>query len=606
MDVLNHGGPPLLGSKIPWERAEHLAAPPVYPANYGDDEGIYLYLPVAGHLLHASNPLVLLKWFFIGCMGLLVLAYPFVFYAIFGSISAAVVAPWVVAYRFAFLRNTDIYWMSAWILLFAVPLLLLAFRLRRDHIRTSIALLVGADVAASFASSVRSGAGTPIFIASLFVAYFVIRSWRLRLVTAIGLFLANYSVSTGLFALVRLYRDHEVKMPAAMALVENSHSLWHPAYLGLGYLPNKFGIKWDDVVAMRAAQHVDPGIVYLSPHYNSILRHLYFNIVKSDPGFVFHTYFVKFAETLNGGLSRFAVPLIILPAACILGRKASVVRAGALLTVPGIITTLIPPVIALPAVYSTGWLGAVGMLEILVVAWLATNIEWLAKSRRGFEWQRLFEQTPVPLLVEMVRGVRPDVLRVGRTAGISILAVACAAAIVFPVRRATASVLRENSPLETRQVLSSIPAPPSPGPSVYRTALRSRLAPGWSATVGTTLAWSDRRVSVTTTPISDGYQLASGALKLRPGNYTVNIRGAVDSGGLSLAVADLKTQRFLAQSSYWSGQEFGPDQQMAASFTVPHSTSVRVILMNWQFGSGTSRWTLSQFVLKRSAKPAPP
>src|SRR5438105_3368281 len=64
--VLDAGGPPLVAANVPYRQALRNPSQ-FYRAGNGDDPGVYLYLPVLGHVTGDKNPLSQLKWFFIGC-----------------------------------------------------------------------------------------------------------------------------------------------------------------------------------------------------------------------------------------------------------------------------------------------------------------------------------------------------------------------------------------------------------------------------------------------------------------------------------------------------------------------------------------------------------
>ena len=65
-------------------------------------------------------------------------------------------------------------------------------------------------------------------------------------------------------------------------------------YLGLGYLPNSYGIKWIDTVAFNAVERERPGTDVPLPRVRADpVRHLYLDILRDDPAFVARTYGVK-------------------------------------------------------------------------------------------------------------------------------------------------------------------------------------------------------------------------------------------------------------------------------------------------------------------------
>src|SRR5690348_16516372 len=125
IDVLDHGGPPLLVSDVPYHKGvdrSHL-----YPAGTTDDQGIYLYLPLLGHWTGEHAPATLMLWLYTISFGFLILVLPTLVFALFDSVAAAIAAPILVLFAFD-LTNTDLYWIQAWILLLGIPGILLAYR----------------------------------------------------------------------------------------------------------------------------------------------------------------------------------------------------------------------------------------------------------------------------------------------------------------------------------------------------------------------------------------------------------------------------------------------------------------------------------------------
>ena len=137
INVLDQGGPPLIAAQGSYSAAVRDGS--VVPADRTDDPGIYLYLPVASHLLGDADPQSLLKWFFIGCMSLVLLAYPIVFYLLFDSLLIGLAAPLVVLFESGSLVNTDLYFIQAWVVLLLLPVVLVVAKRpwRRSASRSS-------------------------------------------------------------------------------------------------------------------------------------------------------------------------------------------------------------------------------------------------------------------------------------------------------------------------------------------------------------------------------------------------------------------------------------------------------------------------------------
>lgn len=387
--VLDRGGPPLLGAHTVYGAPGAVARTDYFPVGVTDDQGIYLYLPVLGHVIGEQNPHILMKWFFIGCFALLFVVYPLLVYEFMGSVLAAVLAPVLVLTSFTFLQDTDLYWIVGWCVLLGLPLVFAA--LVRPWGRWTMFLLLAAALVASFSTSIRIHAGLPIVIAALAVGLLRAPSWRSRAFLSVAILVVSFSIDVGLMNGVRIARDEIVGVPFRHEY-PTEHPTWHNIYIGLGYLPNKYGISWNDQVSIDAVKRVDPHAGYLTARYEHILRHLVFRLLKRDPSFVLGTLWTKYGVCMDDAIHRFAWfwPLV-LAAAALVGRRRSRIRWFVALSVPALVLTLIPPVVTVPyAQYETGWLATVGFLVLLTGLWIVASvpdtIRWL-RTRPRLEWR---------------------------------------------------------------------------------------------------------------------------------------------------------------------------------------------------------------------------
>jgi len=71
------------------------------------------------------------------------------------------------------------------------------------------------------------------------------------------------------------------------------HVFWHSVYVGLGFLTNDKGIRWDDSVAIEKARAIDPEAIYPSQRYEQVIKNEVITVFKKDPRFVVHTFFAK-------------------------------------------------------------------------------------------------------------------------------------------------------------------------------------------------------------------------------------------------------------------------------------------------------------------------
>ncbi|WP_139374024.1 hypothetical protein [Enhydrobacter aerosaccus] len=82
-------------------------------------------------------------------------------------------------------------------------------------------------------------------------------------------------------------------------------------YMGLGAVPNSLGISYADDVAKRAAERIDPRVVYCSGRYFKIMWRLYFHTVASQPAEVMRIYLEKAKRILADRILDSAPPLAV-------------------------------------------------------------------------------------------------------------------------------------------------------------------------------------------------------------------------------------------------------------------------------------------------------
>jgi len=76
-------------------------------------------------------------------------------------------------------------------------------------------------------------------------------------------------------------RDAAFDMQPAQRLAR--HGLSHTLYLGLGFVPNKWGIRYDDDYGGEIANKADPPVVFGSPDYFRLMGKLYLARWAEDP-----------------------------------------------------------------------------------------------------------------------------------------------------------------------------------------------------------------------------------------------------------------------------------------------------------------------------------
>jgi hypothetical protein len=77
-----------------------------------------------------------------------------------------------------------------------------------------------------------------------------------------------------------------------------AHGIWHTMYVGLGTLPNPWGISWDDFDAFARYQKINPGAEIYTPVYYQSMRQAYWEVLRHDPKGVFFMYLTKSRQVL--------------------------------------------------------------------------------------------------------------------------------------------------------------------------------------------------------------------------------------------------------------------------------------------------------------------
>ena len=573
--TLEEGGPPLVASSVGGKYDYELLP-------RGDDPGLYVYLPLVGAALGQDDPLLLIKWAFISLFAALLLVYPLIFYALFGSLLAGALAPLFVLWQFDFVRDTDIYWISAWVTLLCFPLLFLLARRRWG--RGKVAALTGVMVVASFATSVRSFSGFGVLLAGLGLALTARRSWRYRLGVA-GLLVVGY-LSISIFAIdgVRAYRDARIEGTTAPPYLTTP---WHSFYIGLGYAENRYGIRYDDAVAFAHAQRVDPNVQYLGEGYGAIMRKLYLDVLVDDPGLVARNIVLKTGVVLDDALRRFWYVLLLIPLLLVAAAERRSFRRDLLLLMPATLIAIAQPVLVMPFVqYEMGWLAIWGLVAVVGLAWIASLLPTAAEA--------LAADPRVAAERAFGRGgsVRETFWRAtspwawGGAAAVLVV-IALLAGPLAPGRASFAAFYRQS---ETAPLAS-----PSRATMQREWRLDDGSLDGWEARGGTQVHVSPGTgLMVKTNNKPADYQLVGPTVELSPGSYIAVVDGRVAEGGLEVGILDASAGRWLTTTHFWSEQQAAlrAGGVMGASFTLSELRAVRIILSNWAPRPAPSSWII--------------
>jgi hypothetical protein len=515
---------------------------------------------------------------FIALMALLIALYPLIVYELLSSTLAALLAPIALLQGFSFIHG-DVYWIGAWALLVGLPLLSISTRL---EIRRAMPILLGVMLIASFASSVRSFSGLPLLISAIGILLVKERARTRQAAYVSVLVLAYLAISPGLVGAVMQYRDHALTGQAVAPPVHPT--VWHTIYIGLGYLDNPYGIRYEDSVAYSHAQAADPTVQYLGPTYGEVLRGLFLRLVASDPGFLVETILFKLLDVFWTAVNRFGLALLVVPIWLSLPGRRSLPRTSLLLALPAIAYGLTTPLVAMPYVqYEMTWLAVWGYIAVLGMAWIVGVVPL------GLAW-----------VIDTCRSDGPAATRrlVPRKEVLALAAVFIAC--LYPLSNIGDAIERR---MIYRQSADRLAIVEVTGTPIVAWRMNPVAASAWQIFPEVEAALSGQDLLVATTDRPFDYQLAGPTVSLPTGHYRVLVDGKVLTGGMDIGVLDVAKSSWLIQGLYWHGQFERASPKLSVEFGLAQPTDIRVILANWQPKGGPSNWAVRQVTLERVPSP---
>ena len=225
--VLKQGGPLLTG--------RHGGVGSFYPVGAGDDLWMYRYLPWLANVLGVSDPVSLLRDGFAVMFAVAAAVYPVCFWRLTNSVLAGLAAPVVMLFCARSLGFNDIVsWLPAWASLCVIATVTRPVRAPRSHWFE----LVVIAFTAGWLNTMRSSSGVGVALAALIVLFMLSMRWWRKVAVLVLMVVAYISIGTFAITAIREHRDHRLGVSLS-ANHPQSHPFWHPAYLGLGYLPQQ-------------------------------------------------------------------------------------------------------------------------------------------------------------------------------------------------------------------------------------------------------------------------------------------------------------------------------------------------------------------------------
>ncbi|KKS82189.1 MAG: hypothetical protein UV55_C0004G0005 [Candidatus Gottesmanbacteria bacterium GW2011_GWC1_43_10] len=195
---------------------------------------------------------------------------------------------------------------------------------------------------------------------------------------------------------VRNFRN-QIYFDRQASIMITHHGLWHNAFMGLGYVPNKYGIIWNDANNLPFVRQVNQQANYMTNEYFSILGSLYFKYALADPGFWWTNYLAKIisiqqfiASLFPHELKSFFPPFVRLLAFYVIllttWRLSRSNKTRLLLTsliLISLVASSLPGIIGLPAqAYLRGLQSAYFMTWIYL--FILLYLEFMSKFRRHY------------------------------------------------------------------------------------------------------------------------------------------------------------------------------------------------------------------------------
>jgi len=205
----------------------------------------------------------------------------------------------------------------------------------------------------------------------------------------------SFGVQAAVMGIVDVGREDAVA--SASQGIPEFHGTWQQLYLGLSYpepitgQPSPFDVDYATAFAQAKAAEVDPDAVIGSAQYDTIMRDLYLDAVRSDPLAAIGTYLSKalFVIKQFGAMIAFIVVAFVVA----LTRRSPQRRllgASIAIALPTVILGLLSPVLVMPDLYHyTEISAALGLLVAVSLGALVWSITSMPSHVRSTERSRL-------------------------------------------------------------------------------------------------------------------------------------------------------------------------------------------------------------------------
>ncbi len=267
------------------------------PAAFNDDKGLFYFVSLLAVYFHIDAMQAYLFFFvytsfisyIVSIIGLIKICKT--------SISKiTIIFLLTLFYLLVVFRVNDIYFLPAIITCALIPWILFLHKKINENKQWHwyyFIFFLFFGVSISIANYIRFHSATPILFFILIIFLFSHLLFRRKAISILMLFL-GVSIPLILFNFIEKERDEFLlkNSPTSQQALAH-HVVWHNIYIGLGFIPNKYGIRYDDSIAGEKAMSISPSVAYSSKEYEEILKKETFRIITSDPIFFLHVLFAK-------------------------------------------------------------------------------------------------------------------------------------------------------------------------------------------------------------------------------------------------------------------------------------------------------------------------
>ena len=265
----------------------------LYPAGASDDAGIYYFIPNIAHAFNLSIARAI-DVFFVGLMMITLIAGiigSLLFFKRWSTRLIAVVG--LVGIALVSLKVGDVYLASAYAAVGIIPPFLYFTRSKKIN-GWFVAFIFLAGLSIGIDHYIRSQAGTAVLIfTALSLLFYIKISRKEKAILTISLIVG---MLMPMFYFHTLFQQRDAYFASNKSYAEQllrGHPLWHSVYIGLGFLDNEYGLKYNDDVAYNKVRSISPGTRLVSPEYEQILKRETFKFIREHPRFVLYTLFAK-------------------------------------------------------------------------------------------------------------------------------------------------------------------------------------------------------------------------------------------------------------------------------------------------------------------------